>query len=82
MRTSASELLQVRHLDLCEPTDDWLCKYDQSPEPGARCRRINVDAYQPAGNTISPGASEKQESDFTFPCGRAHPMCSVSSKAK
>ncbi|KAI3986042.1 hypothetical protein MKX01_039124 [Papaver californicum] len=53
---------------LCEPIDDWLCKYDQSPEPDHEYRRIDVDADQPVGNTISPGASE-QESDFTFPCG-------------
>ncbi|KAI3889251.1 hypothetical protein MKW92_052981 [Papaver armeniacum] len=53
---------------MCEPTDDWLCKYDQSPEPDHEYRRIDVDADQPVGNTISPGTSE-QEADFTFPCG-------------
>lgn len=53
---------------MCQPTDDWLCKYDQSPEPDNEYRRIDVDADQPVGNTTSPGTSE-QEADFTFPCG-------------
>lgn len=53
---------------MCEPTDDWPCKFDESPEltkSGA-----NLSSHQtiskPAG---SPRASNEREIDFTFPCG-------------
>lgn len=53
---------------MCEPTDDWPCKFDESPEltkSGA-----NLSSHQtiskPAG---SPRASNERENDFTFPCG-------------
>ncbi|OVA06674.1 Protein kinase domain [Macleaya cordata] len=57
---------------VCEPSDDWPCKFDQSPElkPELEHRGIDLDAGQPVhGATVSLGASGKGETDFTFPCG-------------
>ncbi|KAE8076995.1 hypothetical protein FH972_015606 [Carpinus fangiana] len=53
---------------MCEPTDDWPCKFDERIE----LERSGVDLSPSA--TIhkaasSPGVSNKGENDFTFPCG-------------
>ncbi|XP_026459326.1 mitogen-activated protein kinase kinase kinase ANP1-like [Papaver somniferum] len=54
---------------MCQPTDDWLCKYDQSPEPDNEYRRIDsfsvperrglIDHQSKPVNT-SPSFSERQ----------------------
>ncbi|KAJ9700258.1 hypothetical protein PVL29_005872 [Vitis rotundifolia] len=53
---------------MCEPTDDWPCKFDESPE--LTKSGVNLSSHQtiskPAG---SPRASNERENDFTFPCG-------------
>lgn len=55
---------------MCEPTDDWPCKFDESPELSKS--GVNLSPHQtkskPAG---SPEASNERENDFTFPCGPA-----------
>ena len=53
---------------MCEPTDDWPCKFDGSLE----LERSGVDLspcqtiHEAAGST---GVSGKEENGFTFPCG-------------
>lgn len=55
---------------MCEPTDDWPRKFDESLELErsginfSPCQTIH-EAY---GNGTT-GASDKVESEFTFPCG-------------
>lgn len=53
---------------MCEPTDDWPCKFDESPE--VERNRINISYSQAidetAGITVVSG---KGETEFTFPCG-------------
>lgn len=53
---------------MCEPTDDWQCKYDGRPEVGKSGMKwlpgqTDHKAYK------SPGASDNEESDFKFFCG-------------
>lgn len=53
---------------MCEPTDDWPCKFDGSVEMG----RSGVDSSPSAtihNSASSPGVSGNVENDFTFPCG-------------
>ncbi|KAK9288473.1 hypothetical protein L1049_016930 [Liquidambar formosana] len=53
---------------MCEPSDDWPCKFDESPELDRN--GINLSSSQFTNNAAgSPGASIKEEKDFTFPCG-------------
>lgn len=53
---------------MCEPTDDWPCKFDESPE---MCKSgLNLSTDQTISkHPGSPGASNERENDFTFPCG-------------
>jgi hypothetical protein len=53
---------------MCEPTDDWPCKFDERIE----LERSGVDLSSSATMhkaSGSPGVSGKAENDFTFPCG-------------
>ncbi|XP_044498627.1 mitogen-activated protein kinase kinase kinase NPK1-like [Mangifera indica] len=48
---------------MCEPTDDWPCKFDESPE---------VDRYE-MNLSSDARVSVKEENDFSFPCGSSAP---------
>ncbi|KAF8392436.1 hypothetical protein HHK36_022778 [Tetracentron sinense] len=50
---------------MCEPSDDWPCKFDESPEPEQSGMHL---ASGKAINRGSPG-SITGNNDFTFPCG-------------
>ncbi|XP_042515998.1 mitogen-activated protein kinase kinase kinase NPK1-like isoform X2 [Macadamia integrifolia] len=53
---------------ISEPTDDWPCKFDESP--GIEGRGIDLHSGHPvSGISGSPGASAKVDNDFSFPCG-------------
>lgn len=47
---------------MCEPNDDWPCKFDVSPEVG----RSNIDLF-PREDCGTAEASCNGETDFTFP---------------
>jgi len=53
---------------MCEPTDDWPCKFDGSLE--SERSGIDLSPCQTIQNAAgSPGVPGKGENDFTFPCG-------------
>ncbi|KAL4642553.1 hypothetical protein ACB092_02G027100 [Castanea dentata] len=53
---------------MCEPTDDWPCKFDGSLE--SERSGIDLSTSQTIQNAAgSPGVPGKGENDFTFPCG-------------
>ncbi|XP_009364204.2 mitogen-activated protein kinase kinase kinase NPK1 [Pyrus x bretschneideri] len=53
---------------MCEPTDDWSCKFDESLEPERN--GINFSPCQTIHEASgSIGASQKVETEFTFPSG-------------
>ncbi|XP_050372335.1 mitogen-activated protein kinase kinase kinase NPK1 [Argentina anserina] len=53
---------------MCEPTDDWQCKFDESLELGkSGMDLLPCQTIHEAPN--SAGASHKVENEFTFPCG-------------
>lgn len=53
---------------MCEPTDDWPCKFDGSLE--LERSGIDLSTSQTIQNAAgSPGVPGKGENDFTFPCG-------------
>lgn len=53
---------------MCEPTDAWSCKFDESPE--SKRGGINFFSNQSIHDiAVSPVESGKTEGDFTFPCG-------------
>lgn len=63
----ASDDLNKSFNPMCEPTDDWPCKLDQSIE----LERSGIDlcsSQTTCKNACSPGVSGKGENDFTFPC--------------
>ncbi|KAF5188939.1 Mitogen-activated protein kinase kinase kinase npk1 [Thalictrum thalictroides] len=52
---------------MCEPSDDWPCKFDASPEPEQH--GTNVDSGRLIDSAAdSPGTDETGDRDFTFPC--------------
>ncbi|EEF45362.1 mitogen activated protein kinase kinase kinase 3, mapkkk3, mekk3, putative [Ricinus communis] len=51
---------------MCEPIDEWTCKFDESPKRGG----INLSSSQSLHDIADiPAESGKEENDFTFPCG-------------
>ncbi|XP_042482219.1 mitogen-activated protein kinase kinase kinase NPK1-like [Macadamia integrifolia] len=51
---------------MCEPTDNWPCKFDESPGPEQG--GIDLHSGHPVeGISGSPGASTKGDNDFSFP---------------
>lgn len=52
---------------MCEPMDDWPCKFDESPE--VKSNGLNLSSQSLQSNAESPGVTCKEESDFTFPSG-------------
>ncbi|KAF3457180.1 hypothetical protein FNV43_RR01837 [Rhamnella rubrinervis] len=66
--TSVSNDLTKSFNPMCEPTDDWPCKFDES----LNMDRSGMNSF--SGQTIhtvagSPGVSPKEETDFKFACG-------------
>ncbi|XP_010277967.1 PREDICTED: mitogen-activated protein kinase kinase kinase NPK1-like isoform X2 [Nelumbo nucifera] len=53
---------------MCEPTDNWTCKFGESPEPEQSEMKLGSGNLV-SGTASSPRASQKDENDFTFPCG-------------
>lgn len=52
---------------MCEPADDWQCKFDESSEQG---RGMNVDSSDVVnGFSFGTAAPESGENNFTFPSG-------------
>ncbi|KAJ4969234.1 hypothetical protein NE237_015935 [Protea cynaroides] len=52
---------------ISEPTDDWPCKFDESP--GLEHRGMDLQSGHPiSGISGIPGASVKGDNDFSFPC--------------
>ena len=51
---------------MCEPTEDWPCKFDRGFE--LRRSGVNLSLGETVEAAGSPGMSGK-EKDFTFPCG-------------
>lgn len=48
---------------MCEPTDDWSCKLDESSELGGNLMELSgIQTRQ---------ESTSKENDFTFPCGQS-----------
>ncbi|KAF9618859.1 hypothetical protein IFM89_002727 [Coptis chinensis] len=61
---SMSDGLNKSFNPMCEPSDDWPCKFDASPEP-----ERGMDSDQPIdGASGSFGTQGKVDKDFTFPC--------------
>lgn len=48
---------------MCEPTDDWACKLDESSELGGNL--MELSGIQTGQESTSKG------NDFTFPCGQS-----------
>lgn len=53
---------------MCEPTDDWQCKFDESLELGKSGTNLPPCQIIHEAST-SAGGSHKEETEFTFPCG-------------
>ncbi|KAK9146702.1 hypothetical protein Sjap_006605 [Stephania japonica] len=65
----ASDDLNKSFNPMCEPSDDWPCKFDESPEPDQR--GIKLDSCDVVARTSGdPELSVQDEKDFTFPCGQ------------
>ncbi|KAK2646947.1 hypothetical protein Ddye_022142 [Dipteronia dyeriana] len=53
---------------MCEPTDDWPCKFDEIPEVERNV--LNISSDQALSEAIgSTGLSGKRENEFSFQCG-------------
>lgn len=52
---------------MCEPTDDWPCKFDESPE--VERNRMNISSSQAINEPAGSIGVSKAENEFTFPCG-------------
>lgn len=53
---------------MCEPTDDWPCKFDESPE--VRKSEANLLSHQTQNeDAITTGKSCKADGDFSFQYG-------------
>ncbi|KAH9765182.1 mitogen-activated protein kinase kinase kinase 3 [Citrus sinensis] len=52
---------------MCEPTDDWPCKFDESPE--VQRNRMNISSSQAINEAAGSIGVSKAENEFTFPCG-------------
>ncbi|GKV19557.1 hypothetical protein SLEP1_g29798 [Rubroshorea leprosula] len=52
---------------MCEPTEDWPCKFDESTE--LKTSGVNLSSGQTVEANGSLGISSKEENDFTFPNG-------------
>ncbi|GLT99759.1 hypothetical protein SLE2022_171770 [Rubroshorea leprosula] len=63
----ASSDLNKSFNPMSEPTEDWPCKFDGSPE--LRTSGMNLSSGQTAEANGSLGISGKEENDFTFPSG-------------
>lgn len=51
---------------MCEPGDDWPCKFDESP---LEISRTNMQSSQSINKAAGcSAASDKVGNDFTFPC--------------
>ncbi|KAJ7977973.1 Mitogen-activated protein kinase kinase [Quillaja saponaria] len=52
---------------MCEPSDDWGCKLDESLE--LEQREAHMDTDQSFAPSINSGAFDEGQKDFSFPCG-------------
>lgn len=53
---------------MCEPSDDWRCKFDESSEPEKVGPKPNCDqSHIVPSSCVS--ASGRGDNDFSFPCG-------------
>ena len=53
---------------ISEPTDDWECKLDRSPEQ--QCREMNLETDQKTHLATScSGTFSDGDKNFSFPCG-------------
>ncbi|GMI64518.1 NPK1-related protein kinase 3 [Hibiscus trionum] len=52
---------------MCEPTEDWLCKFDQSSELSRS--GVNLSLGETIEDAGTLGMSAMEENDFTFLCG-------------
>ncbi|KAJ4719478.1 Mitogen-activated protein kinase kinase [Melia azedarach] len=71
--TKLSSVLTANYLDksfnpMCEPSDDWRCKFDESSEPEKVGPKPNCDqSHIVPSSCVS--ASGRGDNDFSFPCG-------------
>lgn len=57
---------------MCEPTDDWPCKLDESTEVDRY--GMNLSSGEAiCGAVGSAGVSNKEDNDFSFPCSSSAP---------
>ncbi|KAK8681062.1 hypothetical protein V6N13_053469 [Hibiscus sabdariffa] len=63
----ASANLNKSFNPMCEPTEDWLCKFDRSSELNRRGVNLSLGETIEADGTL--GMSAKEENGFTFLCG-------------
>ncbi|KAJ0093874.1 hypothetical protein Patl1_25423 [Pistacia atlantica] len=57
---------------MCEPTDDWPSKFDESPKVDRY--GLNLSSGEAiCGAVGTAGVSVKEENDFSFPCGASAP---------
>ncbi|KAK8704935.1 hypothetical protein V6N13_048547 [Hibiscus sabdariffa] len=62
----ASANLNKSFNPMCEPTEDWLCKFDQSSELNRSGVNLSLGETKEADGTL--GMSAKEENGFTFLC--------------
>ncbi|KAF5736839.1 mitogen-activated protein kinase kinase kinase NPK1 isoform X1 [Tripterygium wilfordii] len=53
---------------MCEPTDEWACKFDESPEMKGSGMNSPFGQIN-HGDSDNPRVSGNRGNDFTFPCG-------------